>query len=306
MKYLLKGLLKWLLPKKIYKLLANGAIVVPRYYSHHIEELEEHFNITLQSCDKKDVMLMRKYAHIIDKGLHRRDACSGHSRVYYEDLMGLIERLSDTEYAQDPTLKWAKEKISQYELLQNEGVKFTPLEGSASYNADISFTQLVELIKFRRSNRYFKEELINDEIINNLKELMNWAANSCNKQAVECFVTNDPVHASKCLKCCAGGTGFSKFIPSFWCFTANVRGYVWPSELYLPAIDVSLGAQNLFLGATTLGISGTILSWAQHTKQDDDTLRELLNIPCDHTIVFCAVLGYAEYEYSTPARKLTK
>ena len=305
MKHLLKGLLKWLLPPKIYKLLANGAIVVPRYYARHIEELEGYFNITLPSCDKKDVMLMRKYAHIIDKGLHRRDACSGHSKVYYEDLMGVLERLKDTKYAQDPTFKWAKEKISQYELLQKEGEKFTPLVGAVSYNGDISFAQLVELVKYRRSNRYFKEKLLDNEIINSLKELTNWAANSCNKQAVECFVTNDPVLASKCLECCAGGTGFSNFIPSFWCFTANVRGYVWPSELYLPVIDTSLGVQNLFLAATTLGISGTILSWAQHTRQDDDTLRDLLNIPHDYAIVFCAVLGYAEYEYSTPARKLT-
>lgn len=79
-----------------------------------------------------------------------------------------------------------------------------------------------------------------------LKETVNWASSSCNKQSIRIFATNDPTLAGQCLKCCKGGTGFSTFIPSFWVFTANVRGYVWPTEMYLPSIDTSLGAQNVF------------------------------------------------------------
>ena len=105
------------------------------------------------------------------------------------------------------------------------------------------------------------------------------------------------------MTCCKGGTGFSDYIPSFWVFAANVRGYVWPSEMYLPSVDTSLGAQNVFLAAHTLGISGTILSWAQKSKEEEAKLRSLLSIPNDYTIVFCAAMGYPEYGYVTPERK---
>ena len=82
-----------------------------------------------------------------------------------------------------------------------------------------------------------------------------------------------------------------------------MRGYVWPTEMYLPSVDTSLGAQNVFLAAQTMGITGTILSWGQHTKEDDIKLRKLLHIPEDYAIIFCAVMGYAEYGYLAPIRK---
>ena len=136
-----------------------------------------------------------------------------------------------------------------------------------------------------------------------MKDIANWAANSCNKQPIRIFVANEQDLAKKCLSCCIGGTGFGENIPSFWCFTANVRGYVWPTEMYLPSVDTSLGAQNVFLAAQTMGITGTILSWGQHTKEDDIKLRKLLDIPEDYAIIFCAVMGYAEYGYLAPIRK---
>ena len=188
---------------------------------------------------------------------------------------------------------------------QTHPEQFKPYRQQPTANP-ISFEQLEELIKSRRSNRCFTNKPISDEVIVKLKDVANWAANSCNKQPIRIFVANEQTLAKKCLKCCAGGTGFSENIPSFWCFTANVRGYIWPGEMYLPSVDTSLGAQNVFLAAQTLGITGTILSWGQHTKDDDGQIKKLLDIPNDQAIIFCAVMGYAAYGYLTPQRKLTK
>lgn len=73
--------------------------------------------------------------------------------------------------------------------------------------------------------------------------------------------------------------------------------------MYLPFVDVSLGAQNIFLAAETFGLSGTILSWAQKNIQENLQLRKLLSIPDDCIIVFCAVIGYPLYRYQIPTRK---
>lgn len=63
-----------LLPRKLYKLIANGAIIVPAYYKDIIADAETNFDLSLEDTDDKAILLMRKYAHIIDKGLHRVDA----------------------------------------------------------------------------------------------------------------------------------------------------------------------------------------------------------------------------------------
>ena len=89
----------------------------------------------------------------------------------------------------------------------------------------------------------------------------------------------------------------------FWVFTANIRGYVWPSEIFLPSVDTCLGVQNIMLGATTLGLSATILSWAQKDKNEERKIRELLHIPVHHQIIICAVMGYADIVNQTPERK---
>lgn len=294
--------LKKLIPYRLYKLLANGFIIVPKYYKTHITDAEKYFDLALEDHPNRDVMMLRKMGHIIDKGLHRDDAAPGHSKNYYAELKILIDKLAVSEYKDDPTYLWAKEKLAVYECLQHHPEDFRPFRQQQPLSP-ISFDQLMECIKGRRSNRNFTNQPISNETIVKLKETVNWAPNSCNKQPVRLFVTNDANLACKCLKCCAGGTGFSEHIPSFWCFTANVRGYVWPSEMYLPAIDTSLGAENLFLAAHTLGISGTVLSWGQKTAADERNLRALLNIPEDYSIIFCAVMGYPQYGYLAPSRK---
>lgn len=295
-------LLRRTLPRKYYKLLANGFIIVPSYYKEVIAEAEKYFDLALEDSDEKSMMLIRKYGHIIDKGLHREDATPGHSNSVYAELKKLLDKLQGTAYSEDPTFKWAEEKLAYYEMLQSQPWKFKPL-GKEPIVSTLTYEQLFALVKERRSNRIFLDKVVTDDVITKLKSVSNWAASSCNKQPIRLFVTNNTDLAKRCLKCCAGGTGFGKNIPSFWAFTANVRGYIYPSEMFLPSIDTSLGAQNVFLAAQTLGLTGTILSWGQHKASDDANLRELLGIPADYSIIFCAVIGYAESSYLTPCRK---
>lgn len=303
MKKRIGAMLRKILPMKIYKLVANGFIIVPSYYSNIIKEAERHYDMAMNDdSDEKSLLLLRKYAHIIDKGLHRRDASPGHSKSIYSLLQASINRLENTPKAGDPTFIWAKEKAKKYRELQTHPENFVAFHNETSL-PKVSYDDLFSLIKQRRSNRIFEEKLLTNSVVQQLKVVVDWAANSCNKQPIRLFCTNSPELAKTCLSCCKGGTGFSEFIPSFWVFTADVRGYIYPSEIFLPAIDTSLGAQNLFLSATTLGLSGTILSWAQKDADEEKLLRSLLSIPDCYEIIFCAVLGYALVNSVPPQRK---
>lgn len=263
--------LKKLLPWKYYKLVANGFIVIPAYYRTIIADAEKHFDLSQKDSDEKELLLMRKYAHILDKGLHRADASPGHSKNYYSLLSKSISRLENTKYKNDLTLIWAKSKLLAYEQLQS-GVGFEPLHGEPVVSP-VSIDEFSQLVKQRRSNRSFTEKEVSLKNIEHLKSLANWASSSCNKQPIEIYVTNNPQKASLCLKCCKGGTGFSEHIPSFWAFSCDILGYVWPSEIFLPVIDTCLGIQNVMLGATSLGMSGTLLSWAQKSTEEESQLK---------------------------------
>lgn len=303
MKKIIGKFLRKILPSKIYKLVANGWIVVPKYYEALIDDAELYMNLSLEDSIKKDILLLRKYAHIIDKGLHREDAEPGHSNSIYIELKSLVDKISQTDYADDPSYIWAKDRLHNYEILQNDCARFVHLRGDVPPIPPYSYDVLFEIIKQRRSCRDFEEKNLEVLAINKICAAADWASSSCNKQPLKIFITNNPSLAAECLKCCKGGTGFSNFIPSFWVVTANCRGYVWPTEIMLPTLDGSLGLQNMLLIAHTLGISGTILTWAQKSLQDDAKLRKLLLIPEDYIIICCAVMGYPKSYFKVPSRK---
>ena len=300
MKAFVKKILHSLLPDSIYKLLANKPCIVPRYYKGLIGELEQYFDYAREETPEKNLLLLRKNAHILDKGVQQENAEPGHGKQCYLDLKKRLAQIP-AEWENDPTVVWSRHVLCNYEKLQQGGLRTEHAECSSS--ACVSYDDLFTLIRQRRSNRCFLNKEIAPETAHSLVKTVHWAASSCNKQPIQVFYTINPDVASVSLKCCKGGTGFSSFIPSLWVFTADTRGYVWPGEAPLPFIDTSLGTQNLFLAATTLGISGTVLSWCQHTKEEEQQLRSLMRIPPEYIIVFCAVLGYAKYDYAVPARK---
>lgn len=303
---LIARLLKRILPLKIYKLIANGFIIIPKYYKNIIDDTERYMSIASENNPKKDILLIRKYAHILDKGLHRKDAEPGHSTQIYTELKSLIDKLSNTDYREDPSYQWAKYRLDSYELLQINPEKFIPLQDTSVTHSQVTYEMLAQLIRHRRSCREFREQIVEDNEINQICNVIDWAASSCNKQPLKVFVTNNPDLARECLKQCKGGTGFSDFIPSFWVITANCRGYVWPYEIMLPTLDASLGLQNILLASHTLGISGTILSWAQKSEEEERCLRNLLSIPKEYIIVCCLVMGRPLSNFSTPSRKNTE
>ncbi len=295
------SLLKRILPLKLYVLLANGCILVPKFYKKIIEELEENRLSIFVPSIEKEILLTRKYAHIIDKGIQCEYPKPGHSRVYYDLLKEQLRILDDANIKQDATIVWAKERLHYYEELQCNSFV---IESNKDNSSNVSYEELRELILSRRSNRIFSSKVVEQSKIDKLIEISNWAANSCNKQAIKIFYTNSMDLSKECMKYCKGSTCFSEVIPSFFVFTADRRGYVWPTEMYLPSVDVSLGAQNLFLLAHTLGLSGTILTFAQKDENDEKMLRKLLNIDDDYIIIFCAAMGYAKKITTTPNRKI--
>ena len=298
-----KRILLNLLSKRMYRLITNGATLVPAYYKSHIEEAERLRDCILESSPEKSILLARKYGHILDKGLQNPHVEAGHSRECYENARNLISELKNTRYANDPTTAWVEEKLNEYEYLQAHGT-LPELERSPSYHPNVRFEDLAMLIKGRRTNRRFKQQPVDPNMAAELIDLMNWAPSSCNKQPIKVFYTLNSNDVHECMLCCAGATGFSDYVPSFFAMTADVRGYEWPSEMMLPYIDVALGTQNFFLAATSLGLSGSILSWAQKTGQQEAKLRELLNIPSPYQIIMCGVLGYSEFDSPIPTRKL--
>lgn len=276
-------------------------------YREIINEIETYSTIINKNYGtdpELSALLTRKFAHILDKGLHRSDVAPGHSKTIAKELeknLHIIENEESELNSNDESISWAKQKLSIYNKLQETG-KIDDLKEKTKIPI-VDFETFFELIKARRSNRQFLEKAVSEEKLTKLAETVNWASSSCNKQPIKLFATNNPELAKQCLDQCKGGTGFSENIPCFIAFCADMRGYYLPAEIYLPHTDTGLGAQNFFLALNIFGLSGTGLTWAQKDIQEELELRRLLNIPEHYQIIFNAVIGYSSKNYLTPIRK---
>ena len=243
---------------------------------------------------------LRKAAHIIDKGLQRDDWEPGHSTKWYRVAKELDGQIESAVLVADPSIRWARRKITEYEVGQETK---SVSRQHFTVDAGCDYEQLLQTIRARRSVRFYREQPVSEETIEKIASVVTWASNSCNKQTAKVFVANSPDLVKACLGTCKGATCFSDYVPTFLCFCSDMRSYWLPQEMLLPNIDVSLGIQNCALVAHSLGLSMTLLTWAQHTAEDDARLRSLLGIPEYYRIIVNGALGYPEYYPDPPLRK---
>lgn len=283
----------------------KNPVVLPSYYRQIVPDIEPiiDLNRRLEWLDDDYwAAILRKQAHILDKGLWACNFEPGRGRDYYNSAIEAYKNIRSDTVRNDPSVLWAAQKIKKYEQVQKVGVGCQKPLSQGVYDPT-AYDRLVKIIKSRRSIRSFTSQTIDCQILEKIIGVTAWAPSSCNKQTVKVFATISSDLAHKCLNTCKGGTCFSDSVPCFLSFTADLRSYVMPEEAWLPQIDTSLAAQNSCLAAHTLGLSLCLLTWCQHNEQEDQELRTLLSIPNHHRIVFNAVLGYPSVAVETPERK---
>lgn len=306
MKKIVGKIVRSIISPYVYRIIRNKPLLVPSYYKNILKDIESFIEIqqvTYLSNDEEKAMLsLRKQAHIIDKGLQRKDFKPGRSKAHYHCAINEIKKITSDKLLKDNSHKWACKKIKEFEVRQ-EGINVQESNDSEAIRNLPSVESLKNLIMTRRSVRYFTEKIVSKDILNECIEVINWAPSSCNKQPIQVFATNNPKEAIKCASNCKGFTGFGSYIPCFMAVCVDTRGYIYPMEMYLPSVDASLGAENMLLMLHAQGLSSTVLTWAQKDQEEEENLRKLLNIPDYCTIIFNVVAGYPDFIPPTPERK---
>lgn len=259
----------------------------------------EHMQVTAESDPEYWASMLRKYVHILDKGLNRPDFELGHSRQCYEAAINAFGKIRPP-YDSDPSVMWARKKVAEYEQRQINPV--SPGVSEIKPNSEDDYNTLMRLIRGRRSVRTYAARAVEIDKLKTIVEAVNWSPSSCNRQPAKVFIAANPSLAVECAKTCAGATCFSGEA-CFVSFCADMRVYNLPEEFLLPNLDIGLGIQNCLLVAHTLGISMTLLSWSQHTHEEDGKLRLLLGIPPHCRVIVNALSGYPALEAEPPARK---
>lgn len=151
--------------------------------------------------------------------------------------------------------------------------------------------EILEILKNRRSIRKFKEEKIDNSIIEQLLQATLLAPSSKDKKPVEFIVVDDKETIEKLKTCKSKGAAALETAPCAIVVIADSElSDVWIEDASIAATLIQLAAANLGLGSV----------WIQMRKRQSDIksseeeVRELLNIPEKYGVLSIMAIGYKD------------
>mgnify|MGYP001434965924 CR=1 FL=1 len=161
-------------------------------------------------------------------------------------------------------------------------------------------TDLIEVIKKRRSIRRFLDKEVNNTLINKIIEAATWAPTTCNQQLWNFIVVKDLATKNKLVDEAASSTLVRR--------SPAVIVITYEKSNYKEALQSATGAmQNLLLAATYYGLG----SCCMNSYGNEKKIKNILKIPKDQLIVCFVTMGYKDSKYyenlsPPPRREISK
>ncbi len=169
-------------------------------------------------------------------------------------------------------------------------------------------TELISLIKGRRSIRMYEDRPVPAEILEQVLEAVRWAPSWANTQCWEVVVVQDPQVKNE-LQATMPPKGNPAFkavgqAPVVLALCAKTQSSGFYKEIELTRFgdwlmyDLGIANQNLCLMAHSLGLGTVIVGVFDHDKA-----REVLQLPQGYELVTLTPLGYPAKIGSAPKRR---
>lgn len=168
-------------------------------------------------------------------------------------------------------------------------------------------SELMDVIKNRRSIRRYRDEAIPDEVLAQILEAARWAQSWANTQCWEIVVVRDQGVKDRLRQAIPEGNPAARCIQSApvvlaLCGKRNVSGFYQGVAVTRfgdwKLFDLGVAAQNIALAAHSLRLGTVVLGLFDH-----DAARLTLHVPDDMDIVALMPLGYPVAEVAAPPRR---
>ncbi len=168
-------------------------------------------------------------------------------------------------------------------------------------------TDLMEIIKGRRSIRKYEEKDIPDDVLNKILESVKWSPSWANTQCWEIVVIKDNPIKQKLQETMGLKNPATKAIvgaPVLLALCAQLNSSGFYNKKVTTKFgdwfmfDLGLAAQSLCLTAHDLGLGTVIVGLFDHDKA-----KKIINVPDGYELVSLIPMGYPAKISSAPKRK---
>ncbi|MCQ8879450.1 nitroreductase family protein [Pseudoalteromonas shioyasakiensis] len=257
--------------------------------------------------------LLRRNIHRIEKGLIMRPRRSVFALDYITETVLAYKVASARADYSSSELQWATdvlfeyfsvvdsthEKIQLNQKIFNGAIKTLlvsnkkPYQQKAKATHSINYEQLAELIKSRRSTRWFTEQAVELDKIKAAVELASQAPSACNRQPYQFYVINQQPLLRKLANLPGGTAGFADNIRCLIAVVGDLSYYPLSRDRHVIYIDASLASMQFMLALETLGLSSCPINWPELYTQDQK-VSQLLGLAQYKRVVMFIAVGYAD------------
>lgn len=237
--------------------------------------------------------LIRFNAHMLDIATRTRNPDIGKKNQEAANLEKYLGFWRKNNFPESSYISWAEKKLRSYkEWLIKRTLMINPLQEQPYPGVE---KDLQQIIRSRRSIRFWKKTAVPGEKIRQILEAGIYAPSAFNRLPWRFFVAETPLEELKDGD--ASNPGMFVQAPVRIFVAVDERLFF---EKYSGALDAGLAMQNMLLTAHSLGL-GTCLIY-QGEFVDKDKLEKYYKIPT-YCTVYCAILvGYPAEQPEVPER----
>jgi nitroreductase len=264
--------------------------------------------------------LLRRNIHRIEKGLIMQPRRNIFAEGFILETVRCYKRaLSRNGYSRTE-LKWASDVLDEYfsvigdaaivrkaKLEYSQSInenkedlkKFIPHALSECPNLDVTYTQLKNLFKVRKSVRWYSQKPVPEELIQQVVNAAALAPSACNRQPFRFIVARNSNVVKNIVKCAGGTAGFADQIPAVIVVVGDLSAYPLERDRHLIYIDSSLASMQLMLAAQTLGLSTCPINWPDLVASEKK-LQKIINLPLHERVIMLIAIGYGDAKGGIP------
>lgn len=208
------------------------------------------------------------------------------------EILSWVEAVLDAYFkAVDKSAPMIMEAWTYFQGLNpdNKQPKNKPYLISERPHLSVSYADLLDLSRRRRSVRHFTEKLVDEQIVKKALAVAAQAPSACNRQAFRFLFFNNPEVVSKIAKITGGVSGYE--LPALIIIISDYSAYADARDIKSPIIDASLAAMSFCYALETLGLSSVCINWPCEVAFDE-MLRKIVAIEKNESVIMLLGLGY--------------
>ncbi len=261
--------------------------------------------------------LLRRNIHGLEKGLLMRPRRDEFATDYICDTVACYAKLvnKSADEKNHDELHWANDVLAEYFQVvkshpnvdrartQFESLgkprdsvnceQRIPYRRNLASRPSVSYQQLLDLARRRRSVRWFLETPIDRKLIDQAIEVATLSPSACNRQPFQFRILDDRELACRVAGISMGTAGYHENIPVLIAIVGQLGCYFSERDRHLIYIDGSLAAMSLVYALETLELGTCCINWPDMEDMERQIAAEL-RLADDERVVMLMAVGYPD------------